>query len=388
MKVLIYEWKNFGIEDICDALTAMSHTYKVVTDDAVHDRVNAEFDLRFEAAISEGFDCVFTFNFSPVISNNCKRFNIPYIAFIYDSPLISLYSYTIINPCNYVFIFDKKQYLELKNAGINTVYYAPLAANIKRLTKQVNDNSTGKCDIYRGDISFVGSMYNEKHNLFDRLKNLPPYVSGYLDAIMQSQLKVYGYYFIDKLLTPDIIKELQKSVPVYPNKDGVETIEYVYANYFLARKMASIERADILGRLSELFNVNLYTPNPTPELPLINNKGAIDYYYDMPYVFNNSKINLNITLRSIQSGIPLRCIDIMAAGGFLLSNYQEDFYDSFIPGKDCVLYESIEDCINKCRYYLSHESERTQIAQNGLGRIRDNHTYEIRLSQIFDIVFN
>ena len=95
-----------------------------------------------------------------------------------------------------------------------------------------------------------------------------------------------------------------------------------------------------------------------------------------------------ITLRSIQSGIPLRCIDIMASGGFLLSNYQEDFYDSFIPGEDCVLYESVENCIDKCRYYLSHEAERAQIAQNGLGRIRDNHTYEIRLSQIFNIVFN
>lgn len=388
MKVLIYEWKNFGVEDICDALSSISHTCKVITDDAVHDRVNPEFDSRFEAAISEGFDCVFTFNFSPVISNNCKRFNIPYIAFIYDSPLITLYSYTIINPCNYVFIFDKKQYLELKNAGINTVYYAPLAANVNRLSRQINDNSTGKADTYKGDISFVGSMYNEKHNLFDRLKDLPPYVSGYLDAIMQAQLKVYGYYFIDKLLIPDIVKELQKSVPVSPNKDGVETVEYVYANYFLARKMASIERTDILSRLSELFNINLYTPNPTPELPLVNNKGAIDYYDDMPYVFNNSKINLNITLRSIQSGIPLRCIDIMASGGFLLSNYQEDFYDSFIPGEDCILYESIDDCIDKCRYYLAHESERTQIALNGLGRIRDNHTYEIRLSQIFDIVFN
>lgn len=63
------------------------------------------------------------------------------------------------------------------------------------------------------------------------------------------------------------------------------------------------------------------------------NKGPIDYYNEMPYVFNNSRINLNITLRSIKSGIPLRAMDICGAGGFLLSNYQADFYDFLLREK-------------------------------------------------------
>ena len=50
----------------------------------------------------------------------------------------------------------------------------------------------------------------------------------------------------------------------------------------------------------------------------------------MPYVFRNSRINLNITLRSIKSGIPLRCMDIYGAGGFLLSNYQTDLFDVIV----------------------------------------------------------
>jgi spore maturation protein CgeB len=389
MKILIYEWKSFGIEDVCEALTNMSHTYKVVSDEELQSRVSAGFDERFEKEISDGYDCVFTFNYSPVLSNNCKKHDIPYIAFVYDSPQVLLYSYTLINPCNYVFIFDKQQFMEFKKNGINTVYYAPLAANPKRLAKQIKDvKASTLADFFKSDISFVGSMYNEKHNLFDRFKDLPPYVSGYLDAIMQAQMKVYGYYFLDKLLSSDIIRELQKSVPLEPNKDGVETIQYLYSEYFLSRKMACMERHELLGKLSEQFNVNLFTHNPTPELPKITNKGAIDYYIDMPSVFGCSKINLNITLRSIKSGIPLRCMDIMGAGGFLLSNFQEDFYDFFVPGEDCVLYDSQEDCVEKCRYYLEHDSEREQIAANGLGKVTEAHTYEIRLKEMFDIVFN
>ena len=38
-------------------------------------------------------------------------------------------------------------------------------------------------------------------------------------------------------------------------------------------------------------------------------------------MFANSKVNLNITLRNIKTGIPLRALDIMGAGGFLLTNY-------------------------------------------------------------------
>ena len=108
----------------------------------------------------------------------------------------------------------------------------------------------------------------------------------------------------------------------------------------------------------------------------------------MPYVFHLSEINLNISLRSIRTGIPLRCLDRMGAGGFLLSNYQSDFYEHFIPGQDVVLYESVDDLLKKCAYYLRHESERKQIAINGYNKVKEYHTYEVRLQQMFDIVFN
>lgn len=391
MNILIFEYNNFGIEDVCDALKSMGHRFRCVTSDRIRERVCEDFDNLFaEETEKADYDCVFTFNYSPVISNNCNRRNLPYIAFVYDSPLVALYSYTIINPCNYVFIFDKALYIDLKKEKINTVYYAPLAVNAKRLAAQTAAKNAGDAAVsgkFLCDVAFVGSMYNEKHNLFDRLKDLPEFTRGYLDAIMQAQLKVYGYYFIEELLKPDIIDALQKSVPVAPNKDGVESVAYLYAYYFIARKLAAMERLDLLSAVSERFHTNLYTPNPTPELPNIHNMGPIDYYNDMPCIFHNSRINLNISIRSIRSGIPLRGMDILGAGGFLLSNYQADFYDFFVPGEDLVLFESKEDLLAKCSYYLSHENERAQIAQNGYGKVKERHTYEVRLNEIFEIVF-
>ena len=79
-------------------------------------------------------------------------------------------------------------------------------------------------------------------------------------------------------------------------------------------------------------------------------------------------------------------MDIMGAGGFLLSNYQADFYDGFLPEEDFVFYESEEDCLEKIGYYLSHETERRQIADNALGKMKESHTFTHRVRQIISVI--
>jgi spore maturation protein CgeB len=297
-----------------------------------------------------------------------------------------LYSYTIINSCNHVFIFDKALYYSLKKEGIDTVYYTPLAVNVNRLDKMIVNEKNN--NIFASDISFIGSMYNEKHNLYERMEEkLDDYTKGYLEGIMAAQLKVYGYFFIEEMLAP-VIENMKKALHFEPNKDGVETSEYVYANYFIARRLAQLERQNLLLEVSNRFNTKLYTYNPTPKIPNIINMGPVHYLENMPFIFKTSKINLNISLRSIQTGIPLRALDIMGAGGFLLTNFQADFLEHFVPNEDFVFFESEEDLINKCNYYLEHEEERNRIALNGYNKVKKFHNYETRLNEIINIVFH
>ena len=117
-----------------------------------------------------------------------------------------------------------------------------------------------------------------------------------------------------------------------------------------------------------------------------HNHGYVDYTTEMPKVFAGSRINLNISLKSIRHGIPLRAMEIMGAGGFLLSNFQSDFLLHFEPGIDFVYYEDCKDAIEKAHYYLSHEEERLAIAENGLQKIRAAHTYEIRLAEMIGVL--
>lgn len=385
MNILFLDSPAFAKQDMIEAFRACGITCSLFFHKAYNERHDTDYALVFDDAVSkDAYAFVFSFNYYPILSNCCKKHGLPYVSYVYDSPLVSLYSCTLINPCNYVFLFDKTTYHFFKNAGIQTVYYLPLAANASRLQslKALPEISRRlSCD-----VSFVGALYNEDHNLFERLKGLSDYTRGYLDAIMLAQQKIYGRFFLEELLHPSVIEDLQRSVPYSPMSDGTEPPAYVYANYFLARKVTSNERISLLRQISDRFPLYLYSHNPSPLIPNARFMGTADYYEQMPLVFRHSKINLNISLKSIYSGIPLRCMDIMGSGAFLLSNYQADFFDDFVPEEDFVYYESEEDCLHKINYYLTHEAERLQIASNAGGKIKDRHTFVHRVKTMLSVI--
>lgn len=377
MDILFIDWECFGKVDAVFTFEQMGYKLTMFSHKDYQQRVSPEFDSDFDEAVRhKKFKFCFSFNFYPVVAEGCKRNNIPYLALVYDSPYVPLYSYTIIYPTTHVFLFDRQEYLKLQGMGIRTVYYTPLPVNatiIDFLAKKQFDR--GKCTC---DISFVGALYNEAHNFYERLANVNDYTKGYLDAVMEAQLKIYGYNFLEEVLTGDVLQEMLRVSPYASDRYGVETPEYIYANYYLGRKVTSLERIRLLTAIGERFpnRLKLFTLNKKARIPHVRNMGATDYYAEMPYVFANSKINLNITLKSIQSGIPLRAMDIMGAGGFLLTNFQADFLDYFTPDEDFVYYNDAEDLLDKIEYYLSHEKERKEIARNGHQKVKQNHGFD------------
>ncbi len=71
-----------------------------------NDRQSTAFSAAFDVALQEAsYDFVFSFNYYPILSSCCQRHGIRYVSYVYDSPLVALYSCTLINPCNYVFLF-------------------------------------------------------------------------------------------------------------------------------------------------------------------------------------------------------------------------------------------------------------------------------------------
>ena len=385
MNILFLDWPCFGRTDFLnffserhDSVTLFSH---------------ADYELRksdsFLAALysvleNQQFDFCFSYNFFPLMATACYKCNIKYISFVYDSPQVKLYSYTVTYPTNYIFLFDSSLVTQFQKEGLTTFYYMPLPVNADRihsLLQKPYDSAR-----LSADVSFVGSLYNENHNLYDSLQGISSYTKGYLDAIMQAQSHVYGYNFLEECLTPAITAELQNAAHYQKNPDGVESLSFIFSDYYLCRKLTSMERINILTDVASHFPLKIFTPNNNYVIPNASNMGVADYLTETPYIFHDSKINLNITLRSIKSGIPLRCMEIMSCGGFLLTNFQSDFLKHFVAGEDFVYFESNDDMLQKIDYYLTHEKERASIAESGYQKVIKNHSYETIFQQIFNII--
>lgn len=385
-KVLYLDWPCFGKADILETFSLLGMEVISFFHDHYTERKDAAFDEAFDAAVNDA-DFAFSFNYYPLLSEGCKRHNIPYLSIIYDSPQVAVFSYTIINPCNFVFIFDSELAARLRKEGISTVYYLPLPVNPSRIHK-ILQKKPANAARYNADVSFVGTLYHEDHDFYGRLDGISDYTRGYLEGIMDAQRKVYGYHFIEEVLTQNVIADMQNASGYQLDRYGVQTLEYVFANYFIDRKITQLERIELLNAVAERFSLKLFTVDCNAPVIKAANMGTADYYTEMPYVFANSRINLNITLRSISSGIPLRCMDILNCGGFLLTNYQADFFRHLNADEHYVYFESRDDLLAKIEYYLSHERERIEIAQNGQRAVQANYSYKVIIPQILEIVFD
>ena len=388
MKILFMEWKSLGQTDIVEEFVRRGWTvdFYPFPREEENTRLNNELCEKIVRTIAgSNYDFVFSFNYFPVISIACNACKVKYVSWTFDSPFIQLFSNTVNYPYNYVFIFDRGTCRKLWDRGINTVHYLPMAAPVSRydsykVTKQMQE-------IYATDISFIGSTYKEKKNRFyDRLGAISDGTKGYLEGLIQAQKNIYGDFILERLLTSEVMQDLVEHCPLVVNQDGFEKLEWVYANYFLARHITAIEREEVLQRLSAEHKVDLYTYEQTPFLPQVRNRGTAEVMKEAPMIYRCSKINLNISLKSILTGIPLRAFEIMGSGSFLISNFQEDFFEYFNQGEDFVCYTSYEDLLNKTEYYLSHEKERKEIADNGYRKVKENHTYSQRIDTIIEMI--
>lgn len=395
MHILMYRWKAYNYRDIEQTFLLLGHTVDNIEQELGSYDVSPEFERVIEEKIrGTHYDMVFTVNYFPLISNVCERTGVKYVSWTCDNPLISMYHESVFHACNYIFTFDKTNYLEFRGMGVKHIWYLPLAVDTERMDallgapeKPERRNATQDSEIrkYRGDVAFVGSLY--ERNSYDKIKNrLPEYLRGYFDAVMEAQLNISGANIVEPMLTTNILEQLQEYFQLEKSEGSFSDLGLIFQTTVLGFKIAEIERRRALIELSKHYRVNVYSNSDVSDLLRIQYCGSVDYWSEMPKVFRMSKINLNFTIPNIKSGIPLRIWDVLGCGGFLLTNYQAEIPYYFKEGEDLVCFDGLEDLCEKVGYYLEHEEERKRIAWNGYHKVREKHSYIERIHTILDTV--
>ncbi len=386
MNILIYRYNSICEDAVIRGLKELGHTvYEVILEVENKSPSGQEIlDAVVMGMEKSNADIIFSINYYPALSEIARVYKLLYYSWIVDAPVLELYSKTIKNRCNRVFIFDSELYKEISVYNPYNIFYLPLASDCDFYQKAIRHASLDDVEKYTHNISFVGSLYTEKCP-YDKVKNLSPKISGYLHGIMKAQEKIYGYYFVEELLSDELVDEFVKNYDGYylAGEEDLLTKKRTLAQFYIGNKITAMERVDIFKYLSEKFEVDIYTASDTKEIPKLKNHGTIMTHTQMPIVFNKSTINLNPTSKPIRSGIPLRIFDLLACEGFVLCNYQSDLLNEFLQGEELDIYSSIEELEEKIRYYLSHMDVCREIAHNEYEKVSKYHTYSLRLEQMF-----
>lgn len=97
------------------------------------------------------------------------------------------------------------------------------------------------------------------------------------------------------------------------------------------------------------------------------------------WVYQASRISLNVHHPQTRSGTNMRTFEIAAAGGFQLVDDHPGIRDHFQVGKDIVTYHDAADLKDKLQYYLEHDAERREIARACTAKVRTEHSFLQRM---------
>lgn len=108
----------------------------------------------------------------------------------------------------------------------------------------------------------------------------------------------------------------------------------------------------------------------------------------LPCITGNAKVSLCMVRKANRDGHTMRTYEAAAMGGCLLVEKTEDHEELFGPEGSAVLYfTGIAEMIEKVRWLVDHEEERTRLAENSHALITSGaNTYADRLETILQAV--
>ena len=110
--------------------------------------------------------------------------------------------------------------------------------------------------------------------------------------------------------------------------------------------------------------------------------------FEKAKAFLGAKIVINNLHFSEIWGLNVRCFEAAGIGAFQLVDWRPGLDDLYIDGEEIISFKGIIDLKTKINYYLKNPLERKIIAERAKLRTQKDHTYERRLKQLIECVYN
>ncbi|MEI6048931.1 MAG: glycosyltransferase [Bacteroidota bacterium] len=205
--------------------------------------------------------------------------------------------------------------------------------------------------------------------------------------IFSGSLATGADYHGDRIELVENILRANIDIALYVNIEKEYKIRAKQSLFFVNEFLKKIRMAC----LKNYFPVLQYGETPVKSYSdiLLKNKRQPVFGIDMYKLFSDSKIVLNIHIGVAGNYAGnMRLFEVTGVGSCILTDNKKNLSDLFVPGKEVVAYDNMEDCIEKAKWLLDNEDERKKIALAGQQKTLISHTVENRCKLILEIIDN
>ncbi len=379
-RVLFFNRPYFLMGEITSALKRLGFEFRSV-DIGSGDTVRDGFveDL-LRAVVEFKPDLVLTVNHFGVdregrLTDLLLKMKLPLASWFVDNPHLILYRYADVLPdLTAIFTYDAGNLEIMREKGFDNVFYLPLATDVGRFKPGLSGREE-----WRADVSFLGNSMVHAVDKYLRLSEL--------DADLQQKVPELATEFGERaeLSVEEFLRNRHPEILL--QMENFSTDEQKLS--FEALITWEATRRYRLSCVQELLPFNPLIVGDEGWHKLLPGQGwrylsSLDYYNDLPAFYPMSKIGFNCTSRQMKGAVNQRVFDVPASGGFVLTDYREQMEALFEPGREIVSYSDISEIRPLLDKWLSDDAGRAEIVAAARRRILAEHTYEHRLSLLFE----
>jgi spore maturation protein CgeB len=277
------------------------------------------------------------------------------------------------------------------------IKYLPLATSERR--HPVSD--PGALQRHRCDVSFVGeSLIGEKMSACGSVAGLLrqyPHnfqhreVADVLDELNQLFKEVVARA-VDRV--GDIPVTREKLVGVLPHwfvqglASGISEYDRLLCLDWLAGWVAHEFRRfrieQILEHASQRgWKVKIYGDEGWRSIAGVAYCDYAEHYDTLNCIYSASRVNIDIPRTYQRTIVTMRVFDVLACGGFMITEFNNALAELCVPGEHLECYYSTSDLIQKLESALSLSDERLRaVAEKGRAHIVSQHTLKNRVPQL------
>ena len=193
-----------------------------------------------------------------------------------------------------------------------------------------------------------------------------------IDLVLTTSPDTCLWYLIEN--APAIYWPLASNPDIfYPREHKIYDVVFVGGNYGLRGKL--VKKIRKAGIKIEVFGPGF--PNG-----FINAVRMSEVFGQAKIILGSGHVGYNEDIFTLK----LRDFDATMSGSLYITNRNPDLLQLFKEDKEIECYNTFDECISKIKFYLANPDRLEVIANAGLKKARDNHTWNKNFEKAFKII--